>query len=108
MEIDTGGPKPAEVFDIGNYTRNVSPMWHKAMTAAAGLEMRIQDTDGMTGAAVLPIFKDALADMAINRSEYEAMSPTNGWGDYQGAKRFILRCIEACEANPRAVIRWSV
>lgn len=109
MEIDTGGPEPALVADIGNYTRNVSPMWRKAMTfVTGGLETSIQDTDGMTGADALPVLKDALMHMLRNPAEYEAMNPENRWGNYEGATEFLLKCVQACEAHPQAVIRWSV
>jgi hypothetical protein len=107
MEIDTGGPAPAFVADIGNYTRNVSPMWRKAMSHAAGREMWIDDTEGMTGEEALPLFTAALGHMILHPSEYEPMNPPNGWGDYEGAKRFVKKCATACEEHPKARLRWS-
>jgi hypothetical protein len=108
MEIDTDALLPVEMIDIGNYTRNVSPMWRKAMTAAAGNQMSIQDTDGMTGAEALPLLAAALVHMLRNQAEYEEMNPENGWGDYEGATEFMRDCVWACAAHPNAVIRWSV
>ena len=109
MEIDTDALLPVEMIDIGNYTRNVSPMWRKAMTyATGGIPTSIQDTDGMTGEAALPVLKDALMHMLRNPAEYEAMNPENGWGDYEGATEFMWKCVQACAKHPKAVIRWSV
>jgi hypothetical protein len=108
MEIDTGGPEPARVAEIGNYTRNVSPMWRKAMTHAAGREMWIDDTDGMTGEEAAPLFTTALGHMIRHPSEYEPLNPDNGWGSYEGAKEFMVRCAEACIRHPKATMRWSV
>lgn len=108
MEIDTGGAEPAYLMDIGNYTRNVSPMWHKAMTAARGESMWIDDTEGMTGAEAAPLFNAALGHMFAYPDEYEPLNPENGWGDYKGAAEFVAKCAAACEQHPKAVIRWSV
>lgn len=108
LEIDTGGPELAYLTAIGNYTRNVSPMWHKAMTVAAGKDMWIDDTEGMTGAEASQLFLLAAKHMVNNPDDYTPMNPENGWGNYKGALKFLEQCAEQCARNPKAIIRWSV
>lgn len=122
MVIDTGGPDgPAIVLDIGNYTRNVSPMWRAAMTAAAeqlghdwrgesrsDAQMYIDDTQGMTGADALPLFRAAEAWMEDHATEMRELEPSNGWGDFEGALEYVAKCRRACVAHPKATLDWSV
>lgn len=107
LVIDTGGPEPATVAELGNYTSNVSPMWAKAL-AAAGEDIRLSDTEGRLAADVLPLLIAAVSHMRENPDEYRAMNPPNGWGDYEGALRYLVGVAKACELHPKTTLHWWV
>lgn len=97
----TGGPEiqwhcPA---DIGNYTSNVSPMW----THALGYELA--DLKDRLAADALPDLQRAVAAMEADPDKYEAMGPTNGWGGYEGAHRYLRDLRDACATHPGTAIR---
>lgn len=73
-----------------NVTYNLSPMFHEA------LGMGLSDLEGKTGKECIPILKKALKDMIDNPEKYEAMNPSNGWGDFYGAKEFISSLLDDC------------
>ncbi|MFJ4418247.1 hypothetical protein [Streptomyces sp. NPDC088925] len=105
LEIDvrTGGPEPYRAYpaDIGNYTSNVSGMWTEA------LGYPLADLDGHTARAHIAALQLAVDDMEFRRAHYQAMSPSNGWGSYDGALRYLRKLAEACAAHPNATIRVS-
>lgn len=107
LVIDTGGPEPAEVAELGNYTSNVAPMWHKALVAA-GEDIRLSDTEGRNAAEVLPLLRRAAAHMHENPDEYRLMNPSNGWGDYEGALGYLDGVVLLCEQHPRTQLHWWV
>lgn len=101
MTIDTGGPEPVIVEEIGNMTSNVSPMWTKA------LGFPLADMESWTGKEVLPHVERALANISNpeTRHEYEAMNPENGWGDVAGAAKYLTKIRDACKMHPKATFR---
>ena len=107
LTVNTGTVE-VQVAEIGNYTRNVSPMWRKAMTAATGRLMAIQDTDGWLAEDAAPVFTRAAEHMAENPNEYLPLNPPNGWGNYSGALDYMRTCAEVCRQHPNATVRWSV
>ena len=100
LRIDTGGETMATVEDIGNYTANVSGMWHKAM-----VEKSMADLDGMLAHDAIPYLQRGVISMILNPSEFRAMEPPNGWGDYSGALEYLRGLLDACSRHPRATIR---
>jgi hypothetical protein len=107
LVIDTGGPEPATVAELGNCTSNVSPMWRKAL-AAAGEPIRLSDTEGRNAADALPLLRAAAQHMRDNPDEYLPMNPDNGWGDYDGALKYLANVADECERHPRASLHWWV
>lgn len=103
MTVDTGGSQPVEIClaDIGNYTSNVSRMWHEA------LGHRLADLDGRRAWNVTTDLQRAVLDMEMHPSVYRAMNPPNGWGDYDGALDYLRRLRDACIAHPKATIHIS-
>lgn len=98
LEIDTGGPEPATVCEIGNYTSNVSGMWRDALGRSLG------DYHGAPcSEAAGPILR-GIERMRTDPARYEAMNPENGWGDYEGALKYLERLYEACTQHPKATI----
>lgn len=104
LEIDTGGPEedwPIAV-EIGNYTANVSPMWHKAL---GGVSLR--DFHLVNAREAAPKLAEAVKAMQADPDAYRAMNPPNGWGDYDGALRYLRDLAEACAKHPKCRILVS-
>lgn len=107
LEIDTGGPEPAVVAEIGNCTSNVRPMWSKALTAAAGADSHLHETHGRTAGDVLPLLRAAVVHMEDHPAEYRELNPANGYGHYEGALNYLRRTAQLCAAHPKATLSWS-
>jgi hypothetical protein len=95
------------VFELGNYTSNVAPMWGKALQAASGPEW-LSDLNGRV------VDEDLVATLYAARNhmqncadEYRAMNPENGWGNYEGALEYLERLLLGCRLHPGAVIYVS-
>jgi hypothetical protein len=92
-----------------SYTYNTTPMTIAA-ASAAGVEWEgFQRTlDGMTaheGAVRLAAICD---ELTLNPATYEAMNPSNGWGDRTGIVRVMREMIDAgSTAGPDSVWRVS-
>lgn len=100
LSIDTGGKDPAMIFD-SNYTSNVSGMW------ADALGYPLADLDGRLAANAIPDLRRAAWRMANEPDKYQAMNPPNGWGDYEGARNYLVEILEACMNHPKASIGVS-
>lgn len=102
MQIDTGGSEKACVDDIGNMTSNVSPMWTKA------LGFRLRDLQDKLGADCVPHLLRAVQHIRApeNRADYEAMNPSNGWGNHAHATEFLEKLLSACERHPKAELHF--
>lgn len=101
LEIDTGGPEPATVYEIGNYTSNVARMWAKA------LGYRLADLHGKGAAESLPELERGVAAMESDPDGYRDMNPANGWGDYDGALDYLRQLRDGCARHPRTTIYIS-
>jgi hypothetical protein len=98
LTIDTGGSEPLQVVECGNYTSNVSPMWAKALGRSLG------DYDGAPCSEAAGPLAAGVRAMEANPDDYRSMGPSNGWGDYDGALKYLRGIAEACAANPRCAI----
>lgn len=103
LQIDTGGPEPADVCDVGNYTSNVSPMWRLALGHS------LADLHGRQCVDCIPALTAAVDHMRdpANLATYEAMNPSNGWGKHDSATEYLARLLEACRKHPQASIYVS-
>jgi hypothetical protein len=101
LQIDTGGEHPATVYDVGNYTSNVSGMWAEA------LGYPLADLHGRTAADAIPDLRAAIRRMGDDPGMYRAMEPANGWGNAEGARGYLARLLDGCEANPKSAIYVS-
>ena len=102
MVVDTGGTEPAYVTESRNYTYNVSPMFRAALGGKG-----LNDLQGLSGAEAAVKLTSALAFMVGHRDEMVALNPENGWGDYNGALRFLEGILEDCLKHPKAQVRIS-
>ncbi|GHH58267.1 hypothetical protein [Streptomyces candidus] len=101
--IDFGDDEPAEVCveNIGNYTSNVTRMW------ATAIGRPLADLDGCTAGDCITELRAALISMRTRPDIYEAMNPENGFGDFDGAHRYLINLHDACCIHPTATIRIS-
>lgn len=102
LEIDTGNEEWQEVVEIGNYTANVFPMWVKALNGMSLREYHHAPCSEAAGPLA-----DGVARMEAEPDAYREMNPANGWGDYEGALRYLRDLAEACAAHPKCRIRVS-
>lgn len=91
-----------------NITHNLNTMFD-AVDAGGGLTLYriLWHGDGMVAGAVLQNLEAGELLMRSDRAHFERLNPENGWGDYDGAIRFLRDVISACREHPRAVIRCS-
>lgn len=94
-------PTTNEVYEVGNYTSNVSSMWHKALGCS------LADLGGQPAGGQVELIAAALVAMEAHPDEYRTMEPPNGWGSYEGAHDYLLRLLLACLRHPEATIRVS-
>ena len=104
VEVDTGGEEPHFVdLYSANYTGNVCPMWEMADVYEA-----LYDSDKVEASAIIPILEDGIQDMLAYATDYRKLNPPNGWGDYEGALKFLQRLLGACYLHPKALIHvWK-
>jgi hypothetical protein len=103
LMIDTGGPEPAEVADVGNYTSNVSPLW------ALALGKPLSEFHGAAAGSCVKTLEKAVRHMRdpANAARYRAMQPENGWGNLEGATRYLEDLLSECRRHPRAWVYVS-
>lgn len=100
VDVDTGGPKPVRTqLNSWNYTCNVYGMFD-----LAGVLPVIKSDGTMRAAAAIPILEKGLRRMQDRPGDYRALNPPNGWGDYEGAMRFLQGILDGCRQHPKALI----
>jgi hypothetical protein len=91
-----------DVFE-GNITGNLCPMWTKA-----GIYEALYESKGKRAKEIIQVIESGIKDMETKPEEYKVLNPKNGWGDYDGALRWIKNLLEACIEHPEAIINtWS-
>lgn len=100
LHIDTGGPDPACVYDCGNMTYNVNSMYAKALN----IESFSDFLHGKICSELLPALAQGYSDMLTNPDAYRALTPENGWGNYESALEFLEAIIKGCRLHPKAFI----
>lgn len=102
LEADLGGDEPVMLGILdANYTYNVRPLFHRAL----GDEGFCSDWDGLSASEAMARCDRTLAAFDAEPLAYEALNPTNGWGDFYGARRFIETIRQACARAPLATLR---
>lgn len=123
LTIDTGGPHPAVVAEAGNHTSNTSGMWNLAWRNA--YESHGWFDSHNEGSVFGWVLGDYLAtgpeahwtdyiclayitdEMLAHPERYREMNPSNGWGSYESALRFLFNIRLACTKHPNARIKLS-
>jgi len=117
------GRGDGDAWSWDGMTYNLAPMFHRAGFYEAmknetggtgtldevclGRGCKRLDRGPMTGAELAPLVRAGLEDMFANPAGYEALAPSNGWGDFAGAVEFTRQLLEACEGHPKAIVRFS-
>jgi hypothetical protein len=101
LVIDTGGPEPIEVVEVGNHTSNVSMMW------AWALGVGLRDYAGVPCERALAPLRDGIRRMEADPDFYRPLTRNPKWGDYDGALAFLRKLADACEAHPKCRIEIS-
>lgn len=99
LEIDTGGDEPATIANLGDCTGNLAAVF---TTALDGTD--IYDLHGHTAGEAAPRLRAAVTRMLADPAKFEAMNPPNGWGDADGACRFLANAAAMCARHPKTVI----
>lgn len=107
-------PMPADdpegdvtLAELGNYTRNVSPMFRHALAPLHGVTV-LGDLDGLPCATLAYSLPVAVARMESDREQLLPLQPANGWGDYAGALAYLQGLRDGCQRFahvPGAVLR---
>lgn len=87
--------------DVGNYTYNVSPMYEKAMG------MTLSDFNNMATKQAIQILEKGISEMIENKHLYIELNPDNGWGNYEGALKFLQDILKACKKHCKSYIDVS-
>lgn len=102
LYVDTGASEPVCVAELGDYTSNVGVMWFDALG-----DKRLRDFDNAPCSEAAGPLADAVKRMEADPGKYREMNPPNGWGDYEGALRYLRRIAEASAQHPKCTIRIS-
>ena len=98
LEVDTGGPEPAQVGTDWNYTGNCARMWE-----AAGANLA--EFDGKLADECLPVLQAAIDELRANPGYYTAMNPPNGWGSYDSLVPTLEALAATFALHPLAKVR---
>jgi hypothetical protein len=102
LEIDTGGPEPAQVSADRNVTYNLG-----RMLRAAGLPSW-DDLIGAPASEAGSIFARVARSLRDNPQIYDPMAPENGWGTRLSAIEWCEALAADCAAHPRARVGGSL
>jgi hypothetical protein len=113
LMVDTGGPEPAVVADVGNHTTNTAGMWDHAWRVSGdpfwgdwtsfGDYLATKPEGWLAG----DITANILKEMLKNPDTYRALNPDNGWGSYESALKFLFEIRLACALHPNAYVSLS-
>ena len=101
LGIDTGAADLTTVYEVGNYTSNVSPMWTRA------LGQPLSELHGMTAADAVPLLDAGIAALEADPAGFRELNPANGWGRYEGALKYLEELRAGCAEHPKTVVRVS-
>jgi len=85
-----------------NFTYNYGAMWAKACPKRCKKTVHI---DGLTGKDSQVWLEKAICSVFWNFDEFEALNPTNGWGNAEDFLMKLVRCLAAARRHPDAV--WT-
>ena len=100
LEADLGSGGAVQVGDLdAHYTYNVSPMF------SAVIGTGLNELDGIRASEMAEKCVAILDAFNRDPAKFKAMNPSNGWGDFEGARKFIQTILNACREAPNATLR---
>ena len=82
-----------------NYTGNVCPMWNKA-----GVCDTLYTSSGKKASEITEVIRKGITAMKADPDEYKKLNPDNGWGNYEGALKFLEDLLRNLEEWPDSTI----
>lgn len=101
LKIKTGANNYAYPYD-DNYTYNVAEMFYKALG-----EGGLRGLDGLLASNAVEKLNAAITHMEMHIDEYKALTPPNGWGDYEGTLSVLVNLKRACQEHEFCTISIS-
>lgn len=89
-----------EDVDVGSPTYNLGAMFKEALGGR-----RLKELDGMECENALPLLLEAVVEMRADPARFKEFNPPNGWGDYEGALRFLEDFSVLCRRYPHFVVQ---
>ena len=80
------------------------------MADAAGIYKvlwRPEEIEVEFAAQVVPILREGLCKLVSDPAYYKQLDSPNGWGLYEHFVPFCIEVLEACQANPDAIVEVS-
>jgi hypothetical protein len=103
IEIDHEDGYKTTVEVVDGHTYNLTPMWRLAGIVGEGT----RDLDGRNAGQMAPVLSAGLLDALRRKPDYEALTPDNGWGDYNGFIEILTRFTQLAWAHPTGTLRWN-
>lgn len=98
LYVDTGAGERIGTDGL-NITHNVARMWSKA-----GVYDALYESAGAEARTTQLALESGIGNMLCDPDAFRALNPPNGWGDYDGALRFLREWADECRKHPRALI----
>jgi hypothetical protein len=92
----------ATMWEVGNYTSNAGRMWAEA------LGYSLSDTHGRRAGDLIEDLAKAVAAMTCEPERFRPLEPPNGWGDLNGATKYLASFHEGCRRWPDTIVYVSV
>lgn len=104
-KVDLGGPKP-HTFNVwdGNLTYNLGPMLDLAGPHWGRIS---RESEGWKAVLLLDDVRTLISELRTEPEKYRALNPSNGWGTYEKALKFLDGLLRAIESAPNAEIQLS-
>lgn len=107
LRINTG-IDDTTVVDCGNYTGNIWEMYENAIPAVKeGIRGGLHRLHDMKAENTLSLLQKAVQLMQDDKVFYRKFNPDNGWGNYEGALKFLQNILEQCEIHPACTVYLS-
>lgn len=87
-------------IEVADYTYNVRDMLNKAFGVTNWTYI-----DGMNGYDACKHIIKAYQRMVKDPEEYIVLNPENGWGDYEGCKKFLFKIYEHCALHESLILQ---
>lgn len=103
-------------IDIGNMTSNVGRMYREVLPGPFEGGGRYNGTgepeggsglhglSGLRCSDVAPLLREAVDAMDAREAVIRPLEPANGWGSFDGARRYLRQIAEECEAHPTGAL----